>query len=236
MEPPSGTALTVIMVCLTVVTGMVEAVSFLALGQVFAAMQTGNLLFLGFGVAGQGGLPVVGTAVSLGSFALGAALGARWESGLAAREQRWFPAGLLTEAALLAGAAVAAWGSAPAPGLPLGRRYLVIGLMALAMGMRNVTAIRAAPPDLTSTVETRTMTALVSGSVLGQDKRLGYGSHAAVRRLASVGAMFAGGLLGAALLGLGTRPALVLLLVAVFLAGTAAVVPALVRRDRHTEG
>ncbi|GAB7034456.1 YoaK family protein [Streptomyces sp. NPDC021749] len=236
MEPPSGIALTVIMVCLTVATGMVDAVSILTLGQVFSAMQTGNLLFLGLGVAGQGGLPVVGTAVSLGSFALGAALGARWESGLAVREQQWFPAGLLTEAALLSGAAVVAWGMDPAPGLPPGRRYAVIGLMALAMGMRNVTAMRSAPPDLTTTVETRTVTALVSGSVLGHDKRLGYGSRTAVRRLASVGAMFAGGLLGAALLGLGTRPALVLLLVAVFLAGIAAVVPALVRRGHPAGG
>ncbi|MEU9500770.1 YoaK family protein [Streptomyces sp. NPDC048196] len=236
MEPPSGIALTVVMVCLTVATGVVDAITFLTLGQVFAAMQTGNLLFLGFGVAGQGGLPVLATAVSLGAFALGAALGARWESGLAAREQQWFPAGLFTEAALLAGAAAVAWGMDPAPGLPPGRRYAVIGLLALAMGMRNVTAMRSAPPDLTTTVATRTMAALVSGSVLGHDKQPGHGGRTAVRRLLSVGAMFAGGLLGAVLLGLGTRPALVILLVAAFLAGTAAVVPALVRREHHGQG
>ncbi|UZJ32078.1 YoaK family protein [Streptomyces endophytica] len=236
MEPPSGIALTAIMVCLTVITGVVDAVTFLTLGQVFSAMQTGNLLFLGFGVAGQGGLPVLATAVSLGAFVLGAALGARWESGLAAREQSWFPAGLFTEAALLAVAGAVAWGMDPVPGLPPGRRYAVIGLMALAMGMRNVTAMRSASPDLTTTVATRTMTALVSGSVLGHDKRLGYGGHTVVRRLLSVGALFAGGLLGAELLGLGTRPALVILLVAVFLAGTAAVVPALVRCEHHAGG
>ncbi|RSS78995.1 DUF1275 family protein, partial [Streptomyces sp. WAC06614] len=42
------------MVVLTGVTGLVEAVSLLALGPVFNAMQTGNLLFLSFGVVGAG--------------------------------------------------------------------------------------------------------------------------------------------------------------------------------------
>lgn len=235
MEPPSGTPLTVIMVCLTVATGMLDAVSFLALGQVFTATQTGNLLFLGFGIAGQGGLPVVATAISLGAFALGAVLGARMESLLAARASQWFPVALAVEAALLIAAAAAAWESGPVTGLPQGRRDVVIGLMAVAMGMRNVTAMRAAPPDLTTTVETRAMTALVSASPLGRDARLGYGGHSTGRRLLSVVSMFAGGLLGAGLLGLGTRPTLVLLLVAAFVAATAFLVPALARRRRNSE-
>lgn len=234
MEPPSGTPLTVIMVGLTVATGVLDAVSFLTLGQVFTATQTGNLLFLGFGIAGQGGLPIVATIVSLGAFVLGAALGARLESTLASRRRQWFPTALVAEAVLLAGAAVAAWQSSSAPGLPPGRRYLVVGLMAVAMGMRNVTAIRVASPDLTTTVETRAMTALVSGSPLGRDKRLGYGTHAGARRLISVGAMFAGGLLGAGLIGLGTRPTLVILLVAVYVAATALVAPGLSHRRRAT--
>ncbi|MEU5238852.1 YoaK family protein [Streptomyces lydicus] len=230
MEPPSGTALIVIMVGLTVATGVLDAVSFLALGQVFTATQTGNLLFLGFGIAGQGGLPVVATVVSLGAFVLGAALGARLESALARHGRQWFPMALATEAALLACSALTAWETGPARGLPPGRRYAVIGLMAMAMGMRNVTALRAAAPDLTTTVETRAMTALVSGSLLGRDRRLGYGTHAGPRRLTSVGAMFGGGLLGAVLIGLGTRPMLVILLVAAFVAAVALLVPGMARR------
>lgn len=227
MEPPSGTPQTVIMVGLTVATGVLDAVSFLTLGRVFTANQTGNLLFLGFGIAGQGGLPIVATVVSLGAFVLGAALGARLESTLAGHQRQWFPAALVAEAALLAGAAVAAWQSTSASALPPGRRYVVVGLMAVAMGVRNVTSIRVASPDLTTTVETRAMTALISGSPLGRDKTLGYGTHAGARRLTSVGAMFAGGLLGAGLIGLGTRPTLVILLVAAYVAATALVVPGL---------
>ncbi|MEU9123018.1 YoaK family protein [Streptomyces sp. NPDC048506] len=235
MEPPTGTGLTVAMVGLTVATGILDAVSFLALGQVFTATQTGNLLFLGFGIAGQGGLSVVATVVSLGAFAAGAALGARLESTLARHRQQWFPQALAAEAVLLAAAAVAAWESGPARGLPPGRRATVIGLMAAAMGMRNVTAIRVASPDLTTTVETRAMTALVSGSPLGHDERLGYGTRSGARRLASVGAMVAGGLLGAGMVGLGTRPMLVILLVAAFEAATALFVSGLSRHRSPTE-
>ncbi|GGU95039.1 membrane protein [Streptomyces albospinus] len=234
MEPPSGVALTMVMVCLTVVTGVLDAVSFLALGHVFTATQTGNLLFLGFGIAGQGGLPVAATVVSLGAFLVGAALGARVESGLSDRRRPWFPVALLAEAALLVAAAVAGWESGPGD-LATGRRYAAIGLMAAAMGMRNVTAMRVAAPDLTTTVETRAMTALVSGSPLGRDRRLGYGSGAGPRRLSSVGAMLAGGLLGAWLLGLGTRPPLVVLLVALTVAATALLVPGLAHR-RSADG
>ncbi|QHC21943.1 YoaK family protein [Streptomyces sp. GS7] len=235
MEPPSGVALTVVLVCLTLVTGVLDAVSFLALGHVFIATQTGNLLFLGFGIAGQGGLPVAATVVSLGAFLVGAALGARVESGLAARRRPWFPVALLVEAALLVAAAATGWESGPGGDLATGQRYAVIGLMAAAMGVRNVTAMRVAAPDFTTTVETRVMTALVSGSPLGRDRRLGYGSGAGPRRLSSVGAMLAGGLLGAWLLGLGTRPPLVVLLVAFTVAATALLVPGLAH-GRSAEG
>ena len=40
------------LVTLTVVTGLVDAVSYLALGHVFVANMTGNVVFLGFALAG----------------------------------------------------------------------------------------------------------------------------------------------------------------------------------------
>ncbi|MFI1202920.1 DUF1275 domain-containing protein [Streptomyces sp. BHT-5-2] len=235
MEPPSGAALTVVMVCLTVVTGVLDAASFLTLGHVFTANQTGNLLFLGFGLAGQGGLPVAAPVVSLGAFLAGVVAGARLESALGVRRRPWFPVGLLVEAALLAGAAAAGWESGPAREVAPAQRYLVIALMAVAMGVRNVTALRVAAPDLPTTVATRALTALVSGSALGGDRRLGYGTGALPRRLGSVGGMLAGGLLGAWLIGLGTRTPLVLLLAAVTVAATALLVPGLAH-GRNADG
>ena len=53
---------------LTFTTGLVDAVSYLGLGRVFTANMTGNIVFLGFGIAGSGGLPVVAPLVSLGAF------------------------------------------------------------------------------------------------------------------------------------------------------------------------
>src|SRR3954463_10168439 len=56
-------------------TGLVDAVSYLGRGRVFTANMTGNVVLLGFGVAGSGGLPVVAPLVSLVSFLVGAGLG-----------------------------------------------------------------------------------------------------------------------------------------------------------------
>ena len=68
--------LTRTLLILTFVTGIVDAVSFLALGQVFAAMQTGNVIFLGLGIAGSSGAPVLAPLLALGAFLVGSAAGA----------------------------------------------------------------------------------------------------------------------------------------------------------------
>src|SRR6478609_804203 len=68
---PMWGPLTRTLLVLTFVTGIVDAVSFLALGQVFAAMQTGNVIFLGLGVAGAPGAPVLAPLVALGAFLAG---------------------------------------------------------------------------------------------------------------------------------------------------------------------
>ena len=47
-------ALTRALIVLTVVTGLVDAVGYLGLGHVFMANMTGNVVLLGFAVAGRG--------------------------------------------------------------------------------------------------------------------------------------------------------------------------------------
>src|SRR6201997_1557770 len=56
-------------------TGLVDAVSYLGIGHVFSANMTGNIVLLGFGIAGSGDLPVVAPLVSLAAFLLGAGSG-----------------------------------------------------------------------------------------------------------------------------------------------------------------
>ncbi|MFJ5553547.1 YoaK family protein [Streptomyces sp. NPDC093225] len=186
------------MAALTFATGLVEAAALLGLGPVFTAMQTGNVLFLGFGLLGQGGLSVSAPAVSLGAFVLGAVTGARLEGRLEAHRHRWFVLAVTAEGLLVAAAGGVAWGVPPLSSAPTGRHLGVIATLAFAMGLRNVTAMRVAVPDMPTTLVTRAMTAFLAGSLLGRDPAFGRGPGATQRRAASVGAMFAGGVVGAA--------------------------------------
>ena len=69
--------LTRTLLVLTLTTGVIDAASYLGLGRVFAANMTGNIVLLGFGIAGSSGLPVVAPLVSLTAFLCGAVVGGR---------------------------------------------------------------------------------------------------------------------------------------------------------------
>src|SRR6185503_11425335 len=60
---------------MTVVTGLVDAVSFLSLGRVFTANMTGKIVFLGFATAGVPGLSFTLSLTALVSFLTGALIG-----------------------------------------------------------------------------------------------------------------------------------------------------------------
>ncbi len=51
--------LPVLLLALTVATGLVDAVSYLVLGHVFVANMTGNVVFSGFALSGDDRLPEV---------------------------------------------------------------------------------------------------------------------------------------------------------------------------------
>ena len=64
-----------LLIVLTIVTGVVDALAYLRLGHVFVANMTGNVVFLGFAAAGAGGLSVPGSLLAL-AFGLGGGIGA----------------------------------------------------------------------------------------------------------------------------------------------------------------
>src|SRR5271166_3984558 len=66
-----------LLIALTVVTGVVDAASYLKLGHVFVANMTGNVVFLGFALAGASGLSAITSLAALASFMLGAFAGGR---------------------------------------------------------------------------------------------------------------------------------------------------------------
>ncbi|WP_406198459.1 DUF1275 domain-containing protein [Streptomyces europaeiscabiei] len=215
MNPRAGVGLTSVMVALTLTTGMIEAVSFLVLGPVFTAVQTGNLLFLSFALTGAAGLSPAAAGVSFVGFTVGAVLGSRFESSVDAHGRRWFVPALIVEALLLGLGGLVAWrADLDATGAPADDpHFTVVALVAGAMGVRNVTTLRARVADVPTTVSTRALTALLSGLPPYPDSHAGTGARNEGRRLASVAAMFAGGLLGAwLLLHEEVSPALVLLI------------------------
>ncbi|MFD2419496.1 YoaK family protein [Amycolatopsis pigmentata] len=180
MSERSHGPLPVLLVVLTLVTGLVDGVSFLGLGRVFVANQTGNVVLLGFAVGGAPGLSVPVSLAALGSFLLGALVGGR----LRADRGRLLALGAAVEAALAAVALSAAFLVSTVYGavVPLG----------LAMGVQNAVVRRLGVPHLNTTVLTTTLTGLFSEPIFGDGTRAG-------RRLTSVLALFAGAAAGGAL-------------------------------------
>lgn len=150
--------------------------------------MTGNVVLLGFGLAGAGGLPVLAPIVSLVAFMLGArAGGIIASSATTAGSARLDPA-LSCEGVLVLMAAVLA--AVVEPKIGTLAAYAVIALLALAMGVRNAVVRKIGFPDLTTTVLTMTITGLASESFRGEHRR------AHLRRLLAVSAMLLGALVG----------------------------------------
>ena len=196
---------TVVMATLTVLAGAVDAVSFLTMGHVFTALATGNVLFLAFAVAGEGQVTVGRTASALAAFVLGAAAGALVTTGLVARRRHWFAAALAIEGVLLGLAGLTALWRHGSGSLTDDPDYLVIAIVAFAMGLRADTALRAAVPGM----PTHGLAGAVPSTPLRGTIR--------VRLLATVVGIFAGGVLGALMTPWGTGHALLALAAAVLI-------------------
>jgi len=188
-SPLSSRQTVAALLTLTAVTGLVDAVSYLRLGRVFVANMTGNVVFLGFALAGAGGLSVASSLIALGSFLAGALLGGRIGARSADHRGHLLRAANATQATLIAIALVVAL-AATEPFDTTVRHALLVAL-ALAMGVQNAAAQRLAVPELTTTVLTRTLTGIASESGLagGPGSRLG-------RRVVAVAAMLLGALTG----------------------------------------
>src|SRR3989454_12434674 len=107
MTQPHESRLAGALLVLTAATGLIDAVSYLALGHVFTANMTGNVVFLAFAVAGAPGLSIARSLVSLAAFLAGAVAGGRLAARLGSGPQhRWVATAVAVEAALLLAAAL----------------------------------------------------------------------------------------------------------------------------------
>lgn len=176
---------------LTFATGLVDAASVLGLGHVFTANMTGNVVFLGFSLAGAGRVTTLDCLVALAAFLLGAMVGGRLAvAGVS------FKVALLVESALLLAAAAIAWllGDVQTSHVP------EIALLASGMGVQNASVRKLGVLDMTTTVLTLTLTGIAADSSLA-----GGNNPRVFRRLASVAVMLIGALAGALLLKRGVR-------------------------------
>ena len=215
-----------LLLTLTVVTGVVDAVSILALGRVFVANMTGNVVFSAFALVGAPGFSLSASLFALAGFLVGAYVGGTI-IGRAADRGRLVRAGTLAEVLLVALALLIAVLSSD-PGVRHGTEQLgaaaafgrvvtdtLAALLAIALGVQNAVARKLAVPDLTTTVLTMTLTGVGADlrAVLGRTGAgaakpgsagpVGPGSAAARaalgRRLLAVAAMVAGAAAGASL-------------------------------------
>lgn len=220
LVPPDGDRhgpLHPLLLILTVVTGLVDAFSYLVLGHVFVANMTGNVVFLAFALVGAKGFSIAASALALLTFALGAATSGRIVAHLGPRRGRILAVTALSEVVVTAASVIIGW-TAVDPGHGA-VRYVLVALLALGAGMQNGTARKLAVPDLTTTVLTQTIAGLAFESRLGG----GTNSRIGRRGLAAL-AMFAGALVGASLelhvsQALGLLVALVLLVIVAVAAG-----------------
>ena len=175
---------------LTVVTGVVDAVSILSLGRVFVANMTGNVVFVGFAIAGAPGFSLSASLVALAGFLVGALGGGLVISRGVANRGTLFRNSVLVELGLLSVAlAVSAVAAPPFGGVA---RDSIAGLAAVALGGQNAVARRLAVPDLTTTVLTMTLTGLAA-DVRARDAAI------VMRRLLAVLSMLLGAVCGALL-------------------------------------
>lgn len=188
LADPHHGPLPALMLALTFVSGMVDAISILALGRVFVANMTGNVVFLGFALAGIEGFALLPSVVAVAGFVVGALGGGTLVQRFGSSRPILLRNALGVEFTLLAGCLVAS--------LLVHLRdddvstTVVAGVAAAAMGLQTATARRIGVPDMTTSVVTMTLTGFAA------ERRR---ADAALRRGAVILSMLLGALCGALL-------------------------------------
>jgi len=146
-----------LLVSLSVSSGAVDAISFLALGKVFTAFMTGNIVFLGVGVSGAGGPDVPRALIAIGAFAVGVYGATRLidretDSGVWPRRVSL----ALVLVVMLEAVFVVLWvATSGHPGN--GSGHVLTALVALAMGVQSGAVMRLAVQGVFTTAATATV-------------------------------------------------------------------------------
>jgi uncharacterized membrane protein YoaK (UPF0700 family) len=147
---------------LTVSSGAVDAISFLALGKVFSAFMTGNIAFLGFWAAGAGGPGAVAVLSSMVGFAVGVYASTR----IVKRSERpsvWPRAVTVALGVSLVAHALflAVWFASNGQP-PVETAHVLVGLWGIAMGMQSAAVRTLQVEGVFTTAATATIIFLVA--------------------------------------------------------------------------
>lgn len=211
-----------LVVVLAVASGAADALGFLALGSAFTSVMTGNMVLFGVATAHGDVSGMLLTAVAIGAFVAGAALGTRIAGSPAQGDPVW-PASvtwaLAVELVLFAGVGLAWWvlGSEP----PASAYLPLLGVAAAALGLQSSAIQRFGVSGLSTTYLTGTLTTVVIRLTSGHGFRAV--QHSAVILL---GLIVGAGLMAALI---AWAPVLVPLLLVLTVGGVLAVV--LLRRE-----
>jgi uncharacterized membrane protein YoaK (UPF0700 family) len=180
-----------LLLALTVLAGVVDATSILALDHVFVAAMTGNLVILGLGLSGATGFSVASSALALVGFLVGVLAGARicrhdrGHRGRAVRDTTAYKTVLavpVTVTALLVG-----------DDLHPAVRAMITVLLAASMGGQLALIRHLKVPDLLTAVLTLTMTGMLTER--GRDRHDPSRLRRALALVAFAVGVVAGGLL-----------------------------------------
>ena len=160
VRDPAQGPLPALLLVLTAMTGLIDAVSILGLGRVFVANMTGNVVFIGFALAGAPGFSLSASIAALIGFLAGAFVGGVLVGRFAGHRGVMLRNTGAVEFALIAIAFILVLPDAGLPGS--GVAVVVSALCAAAMGIQNTSARRLAVPDLTTTVLTMTLTGIAA--------------------------------------------------------------------------
>ncbi|BBY39597.1 membrane protein [Mycobacterium mantenii] len=175
---------------LTFATGLADSISILALGHVFVANMTGNVIFLGFWLAPSTTVDLNAVAVALPTFVCTTIVSGRLSRHLGDRTRAWITTVLSTEIVLLIALSIlAGTGVLRYQGTS---KLVLIGMLAVTFGLQHSSARQFGIRELSTTVLTSTIVSL------GLDSRLAGGTGERERlRAGVVATMCAGAFFGA---------------------------------------
>jgi uncharacterized membrane protein YoaK (UPF0700 family) len=175
---------------LTFATGLADSISILALGHVFVANMTGNVIFLGFWLAPRTTIDLTAVAVALPTFICTTIVSGRLSRHFGLRTRAWITTVLTTEIVLLM--ALSVLGGTGVLRYQADSKLIMIGLLAVTFGLQHSSARQFGIQELSTTVLTSTIVSF------GLDSRLAGGTGERQRlRIGVVATMCAGAFFGA---------------------------------------